>query len=65
MNLKSVNLGEKRSSNEIFEERIEEIDNELRRFDPKINIATKNIVDTCKENMLESLSITDKQPVGT
>lgn len=65
MNLKSVNLGEKRSSNEIFEERIEEIDNELRRFDPKINIATKNIVDTGKENMLESLSITDKQPVGT
>ena len=65
LNLKSMDLGEKRSAGEIFKERIEEIDNELKRFDPAINMAAKNIANTGKENLLASLSLTDDQPVDT
>ena len=64
-NLKSTDLGEKRSADEIFKERIEEIDNELKRFDPAINMAAKNIANMGKENLLASLSLTDDQPVDT
>nr|POF26687.1 hypothetical protein CFP56_36554 [Quercus suber] len=65
LNLKSTDLGETRSADEIFKERIEEIDKELKRFDPTITTTTKNIAATGKENLLESLSLTDDQPVYT
>lgn len=65
MNLKSTNLGESRSADELFEERIREIDYELNRFDPKITIVAKNIADTGKENLIASLSLKDKQPMDT
>lgn len=61
LNLKSANLGERRSADEIFKERIEEIDYELNRFDPRINTVAKNIVGTGKENLLASLSLTNVQ----
>lgn len=54
-----MGLGERKSSDEIFEERIEEIDKQLSKFDPNTDIASKNIAGTCKENLLESLSITN------
>ena len=64
LNLKSTVLGETRSVDEIFEERIEEIDKEIKRFDPA-TITAKNIAATSKENLLESLSLTDDQSVYT
>ena len=63
--MKSTNLEESRSADELFEERIGEIDYELNRFDPKINIATKNIADMGKENVLASLLLNDGQPMDT
>ena len=60
-----TDLEENRSTDEIFEERIAEIDKELKRFDPTITPATKNIADTGKENFLASLSIIDDQPADT
>nr|POE84658.1 hypothetical protein CFP56_58081 [Quercus suber] len=65
LNLKSTDLGEKRSADEIFKERIEEIDKELKRFDSTITTTAKNIATTGKENLLASLSFTDDQPVDT
>ena len=65
LNLKSTVLGETRSVDEIFEERIEEIDKELKSFDPTITTTAKNIATTGKENLLESLSLTDDQHVYT
>ena len=65
LNLKSTDLGETRSAEEIFEERIEEIDKELKSFDPTITTTAKNIAATSKENLLESLSLTDDQSVYT
>jgi len=65
LNLKTTDLGETRSADEIFEERIEEIDKELNRFDPTITTTAKNIAVTDKENLLESLSLIDDQPVYT
>ena len=62
-NLKEINVEESRSADELFEERIEEIDYELNRFDPKITIATNNIADPGKENLLATLSLKDGQPV--
>ena len=56
-------MEESRSADELFEERIGEIDYELNRFDPKITIATNNIPDTRKENLLATLSLKDGQPV--
>ena len=64
LNLKSTILGETSSADEIFEERIEEIDKELKRFDPTTTTA-KNIAAMGKENLQESLSLTDDQPVYT
>ena len=64
LNLKSTILGETSSVDEIFEERIEEIDKELKRFDPTTTTA-KNIAATGKENLQESLSLTDDQPMYT
>ena len=63
LNLKSTILGGTSSVDEIFEERIEEIDKELKSFDPTITTTAKNIATTGKENLLESLSLTDDQPV--
>ncbi|KAK9999213.1 hypothetical protein SO802_018816 [Lithocarpus litseifolius] len=65
LNVKSMYEMEKRSTDEIFKERIEEIDRELKRFDPKINSEAKNIADTGKENILASLSHTDDHPKDT
>ena len=65
LNLKSTDLGETRLADEIFEERIEEIDKELKSFDPTITTTAKNIAATGKENLLESLSLTDDQPMYT
>ena len=64
LNLKSTIFGETSSADEIFEERIEEIDKELKRFDPTTTTA-KNIVAMGKENLQESLSLTDDQLVYT
>ena len=63
--MKSTNLEENQLANEIFEERIAEIDKELKRFDQTITSAAKNIANTGKENFLASLSLTDDQPVDT
>ena len=60
-----TDLEENRSADEIFEERIAEIDKELKRFDPTITPIAKNIADMSKENFLVSLSITDDQLVDT
>ena len=62
-NLKAINVEESRSADELFEERVGEIDYELNRFDPKMTIAAKNIVVTGKENLLATLSLKDGQPV--
>ena len=45
LKLKVTDLKENRSADEIFEERIVEIDKELKRFDPTTIPAAKNIVD--------------------
>ena len=60
-----TDLEENRSADEIFEERIAEIDKELKRFDPTITPTTTNIAGMSKENFLASLSIVDDQPVDT
>ena len=65
LNLKVTDSEENSLADEIFEERITEIDKELKRFDPTITPAAKNIADTGKENFLASLSITDDQLVDT
>ena len=62
--MKSTILGETSSADEIFEEMIEEIVKELKRFDPTTTTA-KNIAAMGKENLQESLSLTDDQPVYT
>ena len=65
LKLKVTDLKENRSADEIFEERIVEIDKELKRFDQTITSAAKNIANTGKENFLASLSLTDDQPMDT
>ncbi|KAL0002652.1 hypothetical protein SO802_016433 [Lithocarpus litseifolius] len=65
LNGKSMYEKEKRSADEIFKERIEEIDRELKRFDPKIISEAKNIADTGKENILASLPHTDDHSEDT
>ena len=52
-------MEESRSDDELFEERVREIDYELNGFDPKITIAAKNIAVTGKENLLATLSLKD------
>ena len=59
LNLKMPAVGEIRSAEEIFEERINEIDKELNRFDPTINTAAKNI------KVIESHSLSEDQSVYT
>lgn len=56
-------MEESRLADELFEERVGEIDYELNRFDPKMTIAANNIAVTGKENLLATLSLKDGQPV--
>nr|POE90886.1 hypothetical protein CFP56_26532 [Quercus suber] len=65
LNGKSTDLVDGQSAAELFEERIAEIDKELKRYDQAITPNAKNIGDTDKENLLESLSLTNDQFVST
>ena len=56
-------MEESRLADELFEERVGEIDYELNIFDPKMTIAANNIAVTGKENLLATLSLKDGQPV--
>ena len=55
--MQTAGMGDTRSAAEIFEEKIEEIDRELNKFDPKAELASNKIADTGKEKLLESLVI--------
>nr|POE52557.1 hypothetical protein CFP56_51692 [Quercus suber] len=63
-NGKSTDLEDRQTAAELFEERIAEIDKELKRYHQAITPDAKNIGDTSKENLLESLSLTDDQFVS-
>lgn len=63
--MNTSDLGDTKSSAKIFEERIEEIDRELNKFNPNTDLASKNIADMGKENFLESLSLNDSTPLVT
>lgn len=65
LNGKLTDLEGGQSTAEIFEERIVEIDKDLKRYDQAITPDAKNIGDNGKENFLEFLSLTDDQPVYT
>ena len=63
--MNTPSLGDTKSSEEIFEERIEEIDRELNKFDPNTDLASKLLADRGKENFLESLSLNDTTLLAT
>ena len=59
LNLQIAGMGDTKSAAETFEEKIEEINRELKKFDPKAELASNKIADTGKEKRLESLDISD------
>ena len=50
-------MGDTKSAAEIFQEKIEEIDQELNKLDPKAELSSNKIANTGKEKLLESLAI--------
>nr|POE61223.1 hypothetical protein CFP56_34382 [Quercus suber] len=65
LNGKSTELEGDQSAADIFEERLAEIDKDLKRYDQELNTDAKNIGGTGRENFLESLSLNTDQPVYT
>nr|POE55975.1 hypothetical protein CFP56_62804 [Quercus suber] len=65
LNGKSTELEGDQSAADIFEERLAEIDKDLKRYDQELNTDAKNIGATEGENFLESLSLIIDQPVHT
>ena len=51
-------------SNELFEEKIQELDRDIHKFDPTPELITKNISCTSKENDFESLTINEIFELG-
>ena len=59
LNLQTAGMGDTKSAAETFEDKIEEIDRELNKFDPKSELASNKIADTGKEKRLESVARAD------
>ena len=51
-------------SDEQFEEQIKELDHDIHKFDPTLELTTKNISCTGKENVFESLTINEIFELG-